>query len=308
MTQQPFPIRISSGGVALAGTFYPGTGSASFCIVMAHGFGLPAAAGLGRYAELFAEAGYRVLVFDYRSFGASEGEPRQLLDVRMQLEDWAAAVAHARRLPGVDPDRIVLWGTSFSGGHVVVTAARDRRVAAVISQIPFMDGLAMIPVLGAGGLLRLTLPILRDIARRVTGRAPYYVPIAATPGEVAALPVEGAAAGYRQLLGDTNNGGFAIAPRALLTLPLYRPILEAAKVACPLLIQIAENDSITPPKAAERAAKLAKQGMLQRFPANHFDFYSGATFLTTSQKQLAFLQSVTSGQPFQSTTGRLGDG
>jgi uncharacterized protein len=80
--------------------------------------------------------------------------------------------AHARKLPDVDPDKIVLWGTSFSGGHVVVIAGRDPRIAAVISQIPFMDGLAMLPVIGMGGLLRLSLPIMRDLGRRFSGRTP----------------------------------------------------------------------------------------------------------------------------------------
>lgn len=92
---------------------------------MAHGLGGVRQMRLDTFAERFSAAGYRCLVFDYRHFGASAGEPRQLLSVRRQLEDWRCAIAYARQLDGVDPERIILWGTSFSGGHVIRIASRD---------------------------------------------------------------------------------------------------------------------------------------------------------------------------------------
>ena len=107
---------------------------------MAHGFSGVREQRLDAYAERFAQAGMAVLVFDYRHFGASEGEPRQLLSIARQLEDWRAAVAHARSLEGIDTKRIALWGSSFSGGHVIATAAKDPDVAAVVSQAPYTDG------------------------------------------------------------------------------------------------------------------------------------------------------------------------
>ena len=93
-------------------------------LVMAHGLGAVRTMRLDAYAERFSDAGYACLVFDYRNFGDSEGQPRQLLDVGMQLADWAAAVAYGRTIAGIDPGRIGLWGTSFGGGHVIATAAR----------------------------------------------------------------------------------------------------------------------------------------------------------------------------------------
>ncbi|MDL2424944.1 CocE/NonD family hydrolase, partial [Pseudomonas sp. BAgro211] len=86
--------------------------------------------------------GYACLVFDYRHFGDSEGMPRQLLDVKKQLQDWKAAVAFVRTQKEVNGRRVILWGTSFSGGHVLSTAAEDMQVAAVVSQCPFTDGVA----------------------------------------------------------------------------------------------------------------------------------------------------------------------
>ncbi len=111
-------------------------------LVMAHGLGAVRTMRLDAYAERFSAAGYACLVFDYRNFGDSEGRPRQLLDIGMQLADWAAAVAYARTLPGIDRHRIALWGTSFGGGHVIATAARLSGIAAAVVQCPFTDGVA----------------------------------------------------------------------------------------------------------------------------------------------------------------------
>ena len=83
-------------------------------------------------------------MFDYRCLGSSEGEPRQLYDNKAQLEDWRAAIAYARGHDQVDPESIALWGTSTSGGHVVQLAAEDARIAAVVAQVPFADGLAQL--------------------------------------------------------------------------------------------------------------------------------------------------------------------
>lgn len=82
---------------------------------MGHGFGTPRAVALYVYAEAFVRAGYIVTVFDYRYFGESEGEPRQLLDIGKQHEDWRNALAYTRAKEGVDRRCIVAWGTSFAG-------------------------------------------------------------------------------------------------------------------------------------------------------------------------------------------------
>src|SRR5207244_4307829 len=132
------PVPAGVGGEGDGGAHVP-------CVVLAHGWTGIREARLDAYAERFAVAGMAALVFDYRHFGASEGEPRQLLDIRRQLEDWAAAIAYARTLEGVDPERIALWGSSFSGGHVVETAACDRRIGAGVGQVPFVGGLADLP-------------------------------------------------------------------------------------------------------------------------------------------------------------------
>src|SRR3954451_23664801 len=139
-------VSFPSHGESCAGWHLGGEGEAFAdergrpCVVMAHGFGLTRDSGLLPSAEAFAEAGLDVLLFDYRCFGDSTGEPRQLADPPRHREGYVAAGGVARGLGGVDPDRIVLWGTSWSGGHVVYVAAYDPRIAAVISQSPDLDG------------------------------------------------------------------------------------------------------------------------------------------------------------------------
>jgi dienelactone hydrolase len=111
---------------------------------MAHGLGSDRRLRLPAYAERFVAEGYVVVVFDYRSFGASDGQPRRVVDVSRQLEDWRAALAWTRSRPGVDSDRIVAWGTSFAGGHVIALAGQGEPIAAIISQVPHVSGSAAI--------------------------------------------------------------------------------------------------------------------------------------------------------------------
>src|SRR3712207_2922167 len=95
---------------------------------------------LDRYAETFAAAGLNSLVYDNRNFGTSDGEPRQEIDPWAQVRDYRHAITYATTLPEVDADRIGVFGSSYSGGHVLVIAALDRRVKAVVSQVPLVSG------------------------------------------------------------------------------------------------------------------------------------------------------------------------
>ena len=105
-------------------------------IVMAHGFSAVKEMYLDRFAEVFAEAGLGALVVDNRNFGASGGEPRQEIDPWEQVRDYRDAITFAETLPETDPDRIGIWGSSYSGGHVLVVGAIDRRVNAWSGRCP----------------------------------------------------------------------------------------------------------------------------------------------------------------------------
>ena len=109
-------------------------------IIMAHGFSAVKEMYLDRFAEVFAAAGLSSVVFDNRNFGASEGEPRQEIDPWRQLRDYRDAITYAETLASTDPNRIGIWGSSYSGGHVLVVGAIDRRVRCVVSQVPLASG------------------------------------------------------------------------------------------------------------------------------------------------------------------------
>jgi pimeloyl-ACP methyl ester carboxylesterase len=265
------------------------------CVVMAHGFGATRNAGLEPYARRFSAMGLDALIFDYRHFGESDGEPRQLLSIRRQLDDWMAAVAFARTLEGVDPARIVLFGTSFSGGHVVEVAARDGSVAAVISQCPMMDGLAAIKNLfsyaGTGALFRMTWAGVRDLFRSFVGLKPLMMPIVAQPGNLAAMSTPDAVPGYMAIVPpDFRN---EVCARIALTVGIYRPGLKADRLPCPILIQITEKDSVAPPQAAETTARRAGgRATVRRYPIGHFDIYVGEDFERSVTDQVEFLTRV----------------
>jgi uncharacterized protein len=264
------------------------------CVVMAHGMALTRSAGLDRYARKFVAAGYRVLAFDYRHFGDSEGEPRQLLSVRRQLQDWANAIRHARTLPDVDPNRIALWGTSFSGGHVITAAARDGSIAAVCAQGPMMDALAgmpqMVRVAGLANFLRFGLLGMLDQLRAAFRMAPVYVPVVAKPGEFAVLCSADAEPGYRTITppGWRNQ----ICARFALVGALYRPILHARGLKSPTLIQVCTKDSVVSASAAVATARrIGNHAELHEYDCGHFDIY-GEEFQRATAEQLAFLNRV----------------
>ncbi len=293
-------VSFDSGGVRCAGVHLSGGADDTFagedgrrpCVVLAHGFAGTVDSGLLPYAERFAAAGVDALAFDYRNFGASEGEPRQLLSIPRQLEDYAAAIAFARSLEGVDPDRIVVWGSSYSGGHVVPVAVADRRVAAVISQVPGMDGLATLlngaRYAGPVMLSRLVLAGLRDLAGSLSGRPPVTVAVVAQPGSVGAMTTVDAEPGYLALAGPSWRN--EVAARILLHTGSYRPGLKADRLPCPILVQIADHDAIAPVKAAQDAAWRATcRAEVRTDPIGHFDIYTGAPFERAIADQLHFL-------------------
>jgi fermentation-respiration switch protein FrsA (DUF1100 family) len=262
------------------------------CVVMAHGFGGTRDTGLLGYAEGFAEAGLDVFVFDYRGFGDSEGEPRQHVSFRRQRADYHAAIGAARELDGVDPDRIVLWGTSYSGGHVVPVAVGDGRIAAAVSLTPAMDGLvALLAIAKHSGLRRVGRLIvhgIRDVVRAVTGQAPHCLPVVGEPGSDAVITSPGALADYESLAGPTWRN--EVTARTALEVAFNRPTRFAERVRFPLLVQIGENDAVAPPDAAHRAARKAgRHADVRSYQVDHFDVYDGRWQQQALADQIEFL-------------------
>jgi fermentation-respiration switch protein FrsA (DUF1100 family) len=272
------------GGIAA--WLYRPEGSTA-CVVMAHGFSAVREQRLPAYAERFSEAGMAVLLFDYRHFGASAGEPRQLLDIGRQLDDWRTAIAYAHGVDGIA--RVGLFGSSFSGGHVLELAAADPTIAAVVAQCPMTDGLRAslkTPPLSAAKLARAAL---QDQLGSLAGRAPKLIKAAGRPGELAVMTAPDTVPGFESITPPDSNWRNAVAARVGLKLGLYRPGRRAAEITCPLLICVCDQDSLVSAEAADKVAQDAPQGEVAHYPIGHFDIYTGEWFERAVTRQAEFL-------------------
>lgn len=278
-----------SRGQRCAGTLLmPAEAQRPPVIVMAHGFS-GVRAMLMPHAQRFVEAGYAVYLFDYRNFGDSEGQPRHWVDPARHLQDWDAAIVHVKTLEAIDPQRVVLWGTSLSGGHVTCMAAKHR-VAAVIAGHPLMSGWSTTTALSLKSVLRLTFAGLRDVIGALFGR-PHYVPAVGRPGELAALTGPEAWDGMAQLQAIPGvRWENKVLARVLLKMPYYRPLSAARKVQAPTLVIAGANDSIVSAEVARKAAERMPRGEFKLFPADHFQPYYGEFLDKNVRIQLEFLR------------------
>jgi len=288
-------VSFSVKGAAIDAWLYlPGKNvSPAPCIIMAHGLGGVKEMGLDYYARLFQKAGFAVLVFDYRYWGKSKGEPRQLIWIPDQLEDWRAAVDYARSDKAIDPDRIALWGTSLSGGHVLVIAAQDKRIAAVAAQCPGVDGRetaeATFDQNSLGYSLRLLMHGQRDQARSWLGLSPHKAPIVGKPGTIALMTAGHAYDAFTDLAPE-NFVNEACA-RIIIRGDKYRPIKYAAEIRCPVLLQICMKDELVPTQSAEETGRiLGRHAEIKKYTIGHFEIYFGENLEKSSRDQIEFYE------------------
>ncbi|MEV0232044.1 alpha/beta hydrolase [Nonomuraea sp. NPDC050786] len=268
-------VRFASGGTECAAWHYPGTNGA--CVIMAGGFAVPKEPATDLFAKRFHDAGFSVLAFDYRGVGKSGGQPHLVLPVKNLLADWEAAIAFAATLPGVDADRLALWGFSASGGHVIRVAARNPRLAAVIAQTPNVGGLAAMRSVTSHqkplAMLRFTGRGIADAVGALAGRRrPLLVPLAGEPGTVAMLVTPDALDGPDALDPDSRYSDWQqkVAARSALRLAFYQPGRDASRVRSPLLVLTCDQDQSAPPGPAIDAARRAPGAELVRLPGSHY--------------------------------------
>jgi alpha-beta hydrolase superfamily lysophospholipase len=248
---------------------------------MAHGLSGTRRDRLGAFAERFAAAGFAALVFDHRGFGDSGGEP-DLFDPRRQLEDWRAAIAFARSLPGIDPGRVATFGSSMGGGNALAAAAGDPHVAAAISQVPFLDIVRQ----AHRASPRVTAQMLRAAIRG------DHLPAVGQPDEAALINAPGGEEGWRRVvsIGEDSRWRNRVSSRWLLGRP-FRPARHAAKLHCPWLVCVGEADRVAKPGPAIAAARRAPKGELRTYPGvDHFDVYDGPVHEALLSDQLDFLR------------------
>lgn len=272
-------LHFRSGDAHCAAWHHP-TARRAPIIVMAHGLSGTRRDRLGGFARRFAAAGYAVLLFDHRGFGDSGGEPDRF-DPRLQRADWRAAIAFARTLPGADPDRVVTFGSSMGGGNALQAAADDPRVAAAISQVPFLDLVRQAHRSGPRTALTMLRAAIRD----------GHLPAVGRPDEAAFINAPGAEAGWRRVVatGEDSRWRNRVSARWLLG-PPFRPGRNAATLHCPWLVCVGEDDRVARPGPAIAAANRAPLGELRVYPGvDHFDIYAGPQHDAVVADQLAFL-------------------
>ena len=263
------------------------------CIVMGNGLGGTKNMVLDSYAVRFQEAGMAVLAFDYRYLGESDGQPRQLIWIPYQLQDYAAAIEYARGLNEIDPAKIALWGTSLSGGHVIVTAARDNKIACVSAQCPLLDGSAgydkQLHRVGIKYMIRMAGHAQRDLVRSWLGLSPYKIPLVGKPGTIALMADTDAWNTFEESAPDdfVNEACARIGIR----MDKYRPIGHVSKIRCPVLLQVCDYDIALPLSVVEKTAdRLGRLAEVIHYPIGHFDIYRGHNFETAVNDQIVFFK------------------
>jgi fermentation-respiration switch protein FrsA (DUF1100 family) len=272
-------IEFNAEGTLLRGWHYvPEQGSGPFpTIIMAHGSAALKEQYLDRYAEVFAAAGLASIVYDHRNFGASGGDVRQEIDPILQMRDYRHAITFAMTLPNVNPDKIGAWGTSLSGGHVLMLAALDRRVKCVVAQVPTISG-------GAGALRRTRADQMaasrarfdEDRKNRFAGKPPGTMPLVAQDPSVACFN-GGADAWefFQESLKVAPTRKNEVTIRSAEMLREYEPGIYIERISpTPLLMIVGNRDVLTATDLALQAYNRALEPKkLVLFDGGHYDPY-----------------------------------
>jgi fermentation-respiration switch protein FrsA (DUF1100 family) len=255
---------------------------------MAHGFSAVKEMYLDSFAEVFAQAGLAALMFDNRNFGASDGEPRQEIDPWTQVRDYRHAITYAGTRSEVDRNRIGVWGSSYSGGHVLVVGAIDRRVKCVVSQVPLCSGYRNILRLVRADVIAPTRAQLdQDRVDRFNGKAPAMIPVVTNdPAGMAALPTADSFQWFIET-GQTKAPAWKneVTLRTVEMLMEYEPGSYVDRISpTPLLMVIAAQDHLAVADEAFATYNQAREPKkLVVLPGGHFDAYIGADFNVSSQ-------------------------
>lgn len=279
------------GGIKLRGWLFvpPGAGRRP-AITMAHGYAVVKEHGIEPFAKALAEAGFVVLLHDHRSFGASDGQPRQDIDPWRQIADWRRAISYLESLDIVDPKRIGLWGTSYAGGHAIVLGATDRRLRCVVAQVPtisgYEQGLRRIP---PENVLALEEMFADDDRAQLRGEPPRRQAIvSADPAVPASYRATDAIDLYLQ---PTPDGAWVneVTVRSTRAARMYEPGHWVARVSpTPLLMVVAIRDTITLTDLQLAAYERALQPKrLLTIEGGHFDPYLSG-FKASSQAAVAW--------------------
>lgn len=262
-------------------------------LLMAHGLGGEKQCGLADFAESYHALGLNVCVFDHRGFGESTGSVKCLVDKTSQLEDWQSVIHYLKDELNISTKNMILWGYSFSGGHVM-TLASETTFKAVISNFPHVDGLASLTLYPKKYLVPATLIALQDLALAPFGKI-KTMPVVAQD-RFAILAGEDCYEGYHSIIPESVQWENAVPARIVATIGLYRPTTIASKINSPTLIVGAQNDSLIPIKATRKAARRIPNVQYEEFECGHFDLFHEPFKSQILEKHSNFIRSILSNQ------------
>ena len=281
-----------SKGTRCAAWFYmPETDKKPPVIVMAHGLGGTREMRLYEYAERFAAAGYACYLFDYRNYGASDGNKRQLINVRMQLTDWYNAIEFIKKDPRIDPDKLLIFGSSFSGGHSVWLSAHRNDIKGAVAQCPYTDTMATIKIVGLPYIIKKAPFVIADVLTCVTGYHPVMLKLSTFPGtrENAFMVADE----------ETTERFIDGAPfineapaRTLLEFVKYSPGRFFKNVKNPIYVAACKKDNLAPAYKTIKLAKKAVNMKYKEYDCGHFNIYLSPFFEEVIEDYINFYNSI----------------
>jgi len=283
-------LAFDADGDTCRGTLYlpGGDDEDSPVVVMAPGLGAERSFGYPAVAGRFADAGYAAFLFDYREFGASDGDS-QVVDPAGQRADYAAAIDRVQRVDAIGRE-LVLWGASLSAAHVLTLAAERRDVDAVIGAVPMLDGRAIARRRGVKYLARSGVAGVRDLLGHRVGRG-RTVPIVGTTEELAAITEPGTKRKYLDLVDRESTWRNETPARSLLRVASYRPVEQLDEIRAPTLLLAGTHDAIVDSEAVVDAGETLSRGTVVTMPADHFSPF-GEDFEPAVGHQLSFLRDA----------------
>lgn len=267
-------IKFLSNGLECSGILYrPDRVDGKLpAIVMAHGLSAVKEMYLPFFAEYWAKRGFVVLLFDYRFFGESPGEPRGRLWPDEQLLDYTCATNYLLKLSYVDSDKICVWGTSFSGAHVITLLATTDLFCCGVAQVPDVNSMEVnIRYYGGLGSPYIVRALLEDYS----GGTPSTLTFPAVSKELpSVMPTEEAYEFFtkaEKLFPTFKN---MVTMDSVPKIISYVPESYAPYVGKPIKIIVGEKDETTMPDITKRAyEKIPVEKELIVFPTGHFGLY-----------------------------------
>ncbi|WP_407513060.1 alpha/beta hydrolase [Acinetobacter baumannii] len=284
------PLYVPCDQEMIAADFYiPKTNNKSAVIIMAHGFAGLRQFKLIQYTQRFAQAGYAVILFDYRYWGGSTGKPREMISINSQLEDWKTMIQYASTCKFIDNRRIVLWGTSLSGGYALSLASELKNIQAIMVQIPYVDGAEtakLYPLQRYPQALKLSS---QDYMGSKMGLNPKRLPVV-DQYKLCFMPTADSYYGYLSIVNPDYYWSGEVPARVFFNLMRYRPIQLVRQINIPVLFIAAQHDSLIPIESSREAAtNIAPFVSYHEWDMKHFDIYHGSWFEKAVTTQLEFL-------------------